>query len=408
MKATSQLLLYKTRAKSNGKFPVKLRVIYLREKHDYKVGLDLTESEFEEAIKPKPLKHYRDYAAVITSLQNKANKIIDELPIFTFTKFENELYGNLKSSSDLFVHFEEYIEELKNQDRYKTASAYQTALNAFKKFNGKSKLNVYDITPQFLTKFSKWMNEQGNSPTSVGIYTRTLRAIYNYIITKGVIKRDENYPFGRTKFTIPASRNVKKALSLEEIKLIYEYEPVPYSFEDKSKDFWMFSYFCNGINFTDIAQLKRKNIDGDMLRFVREKTKRTTQGNQVAINCYLNDHILAIIKKWENKDQSPDAYLFPILESNDSPQVIIDKVAQFIQTTNKNIKRICAKVGIEKKVTTYYGRHSAATILKKSGASIEQIQELLGHTSSNTTRAYLDSFDDDTKKSLSTLLIPLK
>ena len=56
-------------------------------------------------------------------------------------------------------------------------------------------------------------------------------------------------------------------------------------------------------------------------------------------------------------------------------------------------------LGIEKKITTYVARHSFSTQLKRSGASIEIIQEFLGHTTKTTTQNYLDSFDDETKKS---------
>jgi site-specific recombinase XerD len=38
--------------------------------------------------------------------------------------------------------------------------------------------------------------------------------------------------------------------------------------------------------------------------------------------------------------------------------------------------------------------------MKKSGASVEQIREALGHQSTSTTQKYLDSFDDETKKTL--------
>jgi integrase/recombinase XerD len=63
--------------------------------------------------------------------------------------------------------------------------------------------------------------------------------------------------------------------------------------------------------------------------------------------------------------------------------------------------KIPAQIGIDKNVSTYFGRHSAATIMKKSGASIEQIREALGHHGTSTTLKYLDSFDDETKKELS-------
>lgn len=56
---------------------------------------------------------------------------------------------------------------------------------------------------------------------------------------------------------------------------------------------------------------------------------------------------------------------------------------------DKSGKRISMKIGIEKNVTTYYGRHSAATIMKKSGPNIEQIREALGHQSMTTLKSIL-------------------
>jgi len=404
MKPTAQILLYTMRQKKNGKYPVKLRVVYQRDHRDFKLGIDLTEDEFVEATKTKPFKQYRIVANDLIGWSNKANKIIAQLTQFTFDKFEAEFHGHHKDASDIFPFFQEYIQKLEEEDRIKTASAYQTAMNAIKLFYGKPKLSLHDINSMFLNKFQKWMLAKGNSVTTVGIYARTLRTIYNYCIGLGTIKRDENYPFVRSKFIIPAGRNIKKALPLAEIKKIYNYKTQFGSFEDRAKDFWMLSYFCNGINFKDIAMLKRKNIDGDMIRFLREKTKRSSQGNQVTISCYLTDKVKAIIDKWGGQDKSSDAFIFPILTSNDTPKEQVKKVAQFIQTTNKGMKKICNALGLGVEVTTYFSRHSAATILKQSGASISQIQEALGHSSSAVTQKYLDSFEDDTKKELSKAL----
>lgn len=44
------------------------------------------------------------------------------------------------------------------------------------------------------------------------------------------------------------------------------------------------------------------------------------------------------------------------------------------------MKKIRKKVGIEKSVTTYVARHTFSTVMKRSGASTEFIQEALGHT----------------------------
>ena len=137
-----------------------------------------------------------------------------------------------------------------------------------------------------------------------------------------------------------------------------------------------------------------------MLRFVREKSKNTTRGNRTVISCYMSEPLKEIIHKWRVNNNDPNAYLFEILEEEDDATEQMNKIALFIHKTNEHMKNICKEVGITKLATTYYSRHSAATIMKKSGASVEQIREALGHHSTTTTQKYLDSFDDETKKSL--------
>ena len=44
---------------------------------------------------------------------------------------------------------------------------------------------------------------------------------------------------------------------------------------------------------------------------------------------------------------------------------------------------------------TYCGRHSFASVLKKSGVNIALISEALGHSDLATTQIYLDSFDNE-------------
>ncbi len=64
------------------------------------------------------------------------------------------------------------------------------------------------------------------------------------------------------------------------------------------------------------------------------------------------------------------------------------------------MSRIKEKLGIDKKITTYVARHTFSTVLKRSGASTEYIQEALGHTDVKTTENYLDSFEKKVKKEL--------
>ncbi|MDZ7604366.1 MAG: tyrosine-type recombinase/integrase [Cyclobacteriaceae bacterium] len=73
---------------------------------------------------------------------------------------------------------------------------------------------------------------------------------------------------------------------------------------------------------------------------------------------------------------------------------------------NQHMKKIGEAIGFDKPLTTYAARHSFATVLKRSGASIELISESLGHQSLQTTEAYLDSFEDTTRRKFTEMLVP--
>jgi site-specific recombinase XerD len=61
---------------------------------------------------------------------------------------------------------------------------------------------------------------------------------------------------------------------------------------------------------------------------------------------------------------------------------------------NKSLKIIAKDAGIVERITTYYIRHSWATIAKNLGISTEIISEGLGHHSLRTTEIYLKDFDN--------------
>jgi integrase/recombinase XerD len=83
---------------------------------------------------------------------------------------------------------------------------------------------------------------------------------------------------------------------------------------------------------------------------------------------------------------------------------IYDRIQNFVGLINYLKKEILQNPSIDKKATTYVARHTFSTVLKRSGASTEAIQEALGHTDIKTTEHYLDSFDKETKRELASRL----
>ena len=278
---------------------------------------------------------------------------------------------------------------------------------SLKKFRGDVRFT--EITVSYLNEFENWLKTKNISKSTIGFYLRPLRSIFNDAIEEGIIKREKCYPFGRRRYCIPASKNTKKALDIDDIKKIYYYTSQPnMESEEKAKDYWLFSYFANGMNAKDMACLKYKNINGDYVIFERSKTERAMRSDPKPITIFLTSDMKLIIEKWGNKDKSPDNFLFPVLEVGLTPLRQYELVQLFVCFINDWMKRILKNLGIDKKATTYVARHTFSTVLKRSGASTEYIQEALGHSDAKTTENYLDSFSKEVKKEFAHLLTSFK
>jgi integrase len=393
-KATADIYFDKLRPKKDGKCTVKIKITHNRKRKYISTGIQLTPNEFEKVMQPagngkrKTLQQKQTYDAIIHQ-KDKAQQVINDLKVFTFNSFENAYFENRNIADSVSFAFDKSIKDLRNEKHISTAISYKCAKNSIETF--KKNLTFAEITPGLLKEYENWMLEQGNSTTTVGIYLRNLRTIYN---KQGIDL--SVYPFGKKrdqKYPIPTGKNIKKALTIEDVAKIYNHTVPKNSTKEMARDYWIFLYLSNGMNVKDFCLLKWANIDGEMLTYVREKTK--SQNEPTKISVALKPETRKIIKKWGQRSTSKDAYIFPHINHQMTDEQQYKVVKQLVKTINKYMKQIARELGINKGITTYYARHSFATVLKRSGATTEMISELLGHSSVIVTKNYLDSFEDD-------------
>ena len=370
---------------------VSIRVTYQRKRKYYPTGISVQASDFDRAMTAKRrTEGDTRLFKRINSFLSKAIESAEVLPVFTFGQFEDIYLNNREAADSVSFGFEKYIRELKEEKRVGTAVSYECAKASLEKF--KPGLKYADVTPALLRKYENWMEENGNSQTTVGIYLRSLRTIFNRASIDKAL-----YPFGekKGKYSIPTGRNIKKALNLQELAKIFRYQPQPGSTEEMARDYWVFLYLSNGMNVKDFCLLKRKNIEGDILTFKREKTKRSKRELLPTV-VSLKPETKAIISKWGQHTLNPEAYIFPHLHKGMTAEQERAVVQQLTKTINKYMKAIAGECEISKPVTTYFARHSFATVLKNAGASMEFISEALAHSSQQTTKSYLSGFEQET------------
>ncbi|MBI0401364.1 site-specific integrase [Cyclobacterium marinum] len=388
--AEASIYLDELRPKKNGKCSVKIKITFNRKRKYFSTGIDLTPEEFQKVMQNKRRNEdQKEIHLKLNYFYTKAVNTLKNLNVFTFDAFEERFFEQRNTQNSVSFSFEKYIDQLKAEKRLGTAVSYECAKNSIVSF--KKDLTFAEVTPSFLKKYENWMLESNKSVSTIGIYLRSLRAIYNIQnIDKSI------YPFGegKNKYSIPTGRNIKKALTVEEIAKIYNYEAKPGTTKEMAKDYWLFLYLCNGMNVKDFCLLKWENIDDNMLTYKRAKTLRSKKQSK-SISVALKPETLEIIKKWAIPSLSKEGYIFPHLQPGMDSEKERKTYQQLTKTINKYIKQIVSELEINKNVTTYYARHSFATVLKRSGAKIEMISELLGHSSVDVTESYLDSFEKE-------------
>jgi integrase/recombinase XerD len=386
------------RIKNDGTYPIKLRVTYNRRQRYYNTGISMTEEKYKHVTEDiKPREEYKKIKLEFAAIENKAQDVIDKLPYFSFDAFERKFLVAEGDKTNILDWFETTINQLQQQGRIGTKKSYECTKKSLEKFFKSSMITFFDVTVNSLNDYEKGVLKSGNSITTVGIYLRNLRAVFNAAIMDDTIPK-EVYPFGKHRYTIPAKTNVKKALNRNQVQLIFNYQPIIGSQEHWARDMWLFSYLCSGANMNDIALLKYKDMEDDKIIFFRGKTIRTSRQNLKPIVVYLNPHAKRIIKTWGNRPPKPENFIFPILQNGCTPEQVKVAVLQTIKQINKYFNRVLKEIGITTRVTTIAARHTFSTIMMQNGASTEFIKDSVGHANVKTTENYLSSFDEEVKR----------
>ena len=395
MNASVSVVCYKSKTLSNGESPLMLQVSKSGKRKYQSLGISIKPRYWDfTRNKPKPNCPNKDYIQKIildkqTELQQRMLELNSEQKEYTTTTLlndENKKF-ELKTVSEFY---QELIEEYRVNNKCGNRLIYKSSYNSLKVFtNDKLDIPFSAIDITWLNKYERWLRSKGNEETTMSLMFRTLRSTYNKAI-KAKCARKSEYPFDEFKINKFDVSTQKRAIAKTEVlKFTKDVRPIgKRQYIQLSKDIFMFSYLCGGINFTDIANLTKANIiEGKRLHYIRQKT-----GKLIKIG--LSEEAMKIIERYATESKG---YLFPILNANlhKTPLQKQNRIHKILGKVNINLKLIAAQLGVEGNLTTYVARHSFASVLKKSGVNIALIREALGHSDIATTQIYLDSFDNE-------------
>lgn len=395
MNASLSVVCYKSKRLSNGESPLMLQVSKGGKRQYQSLGVSVN-PKFWDFSKNKPKSNCpnREYILKLilnkqAELQQRMLELNAEQKEYTTTTLLHDEHRKFELKT-VKQFYQELIEQYKANEKCGNRLIYKSSYNSINVFtNGNLEIPFSAIDVAWLNKYEKWLRSKGNKETTMSLMFRTLRSAYNKAI-ESKCARKSDYPFNDyriSKFNVSTEkRAIAKADVLKFSTDVHSIGKRQYV--QLSKDIFIFSYLCGGINFTDIANLTKDNIiEGKRLHYIRQKTGKL-------IKLGLSEEAMQIIGRYAVESKG---YLFPILNAqlHKTPLQKQNRIHKMLGKVNKNLKLLAAQLGIEANLTTYVARHSFASVLKKSGVNIALISEALGHSDLTTTQIYLDSFDNE-------------
>lgn len=235
-------------------------------------------------------------------------------------------------------------------------------------------IELYDI----YTFLAYLQNERDNASTTRARKVACLKSFFRYAHKKGKIL---DYDLGVELESPKISKKLPIYLTLEESKKLID----SVDSRNYERDRCIIVLFLNtGMRLSELCGINISSIRGDTLIVKGKGNKeRLVYLNESCIN-EINKYLRVRKKKEKQiKDDSKDALFISEQKRRISKRAVEDVV-------NNAIK----KAGLSDNYSVHKLRHTAATIMYRSGADIRSLQTILGHESVATTQIYTHVKED--------------
>lgn len=369
---------------------LRLRLINNRKNVEVSIGIRLSPDDLDNALSEKPKPENMKWKSLLTGYMAKLDEIrcellksgrCDEDVKVIRDMVLKECLGREEKKTEeaptetlgpFVAHFQSFIDGKANKG---TKGVYQHTLDRIRLFDHEvDKKSFEDIDLKWLTAFEAFC-AQTASKNARNIHLRNIRAVFNNAIDYEITTA---YPFRRFKIRPEATR--KRSLTVEDLRELFAYPVEPYA--EIYRDVFKLIFMLIGINCADIHALKAITKDG------RIEYKRAKTGRLYSIK--VEPEAMEIIEKY----RGVNGLLCIADRWSDS--------RNFRHQINKALQRIGeverkgrgGKKEIQSafpKLTTYWARHSWATIAADLDIPDAVISQALGHSSdtNSTTAIYI-------------------
>ncbi|MGI6814624.1 phage integrase SAM-like domain-containing protein [Bacteroides sp. KG123] len=367
------------RKKKDGTYPI---VIEIRNKDKIRIATSYSAlpENWNDGQFKKNESNYARKNLVLRSMYDKVERVLLEISEERRFISDKELRAlinkDVSNKQDLsnrtFISVLDSFLELKSNAG--TRSVYEGTRNKILIFDKGCTFETIDRN--WLSRFEKWMIDSGMKTNAYAIHLRNIRAVFNYAIDEEITTL---YPF--RKFKIRKEETRKRSLTVEQLRQLRDYPCEPY--QERYRDMFMLMFYLIGVNAVDLFNAK-KLVNG------RLEYKRAKTGKLYSIK--VEPEAMGIIEKYKGKK-----YLLNVLDE-------YGNYKDFLHRMGIGLKQIgeCKRSGLGGKkhitplfpdISSYWARHTWATIAASLDVPKETIAAALGHEIGMSVTSIYINFD---------------
>lgn len=404
--------------KKDGTFPLVLSLHHNSKSRPIRLKYSFNTEDWDgEKLIPQNIKNAKHIGAKLESYLMKARVFLNEneLDVEFWTiqdlkaRIEAEIFSTSKTSSitklkytamksesiSLTEFASNQIQRLRLAKRNGSAESLKESIARLRAFSGLDTVGFAQVDVLFLENFTAYCYSRDNKASTIHTYLKPIRKLFNDAISLKLIN-PEIFPFDI--FKIPkAAKTKNRALRLANIEAIRGLDLKPNSAIWNARNHFLFMFNNMGINFIDLAKLKKAQListkydDAGNLTEGRITFNRSKTSDSFSIK--LTEDSILILNEYGVGDKSNEDFVFQY--EYEETETGRKRYKQQRKRLNKKLKELAILAGLDEPLTTYYARHSWATIAKRKMIPVTMISEALGHSDLKTTQIYLDSFDNE-------------
>lgn len=367
--ATVTTYLLKDYKKEDGEYPVYCRLYINRQKVNIPVKIHVNENSWDlENQRVKGIsKEAKDANLIISKIKSRINDVFVSFRLNNRTLTRDiflKEFGSVSTYASFWHFMDDQLQKRKGTIATNTYRAHQSTLKKFREIL--PNLQFYEFTDETIRDIKKLLGKQySNNPNTIAKNLITLKTYVGFAMRKKLL--DTN------PFSVEKIKRVKPTqVWLTEGELakfieIYRDRTLQDNYH-RVLQYFLFACFT-GFRLSDVKSFSMDQVKGDFLMINPIKTKRV---NNEIVTIPLTQPIKRILR-----DVAPFRLEGLVFKCFADP------------VTNRMLKKIAEKAGVNKDITFHSARHTFATFFLEKTDDLATLQKLLGHSDITQTMVYV-------------------